>query len=145
MVNFQFKNTFFLYYVLEHSKIVHLVRKPLFYTIYILLPTIAVTSKLFQALDGALDGATTQIEACIASQSETEAIDILGMVISVFHLPNMGGEKITLSISVLLALTFFLNLVSGLTPRNEFFLIGLSRFDLEDLFDEDSRFPCSIK
>ena len=56
MVNFQFKNTFFLYYVLEHSKIVHLVRKPLFYTIYILLPTIAVTSKLFQALDGALDG-----------------------------------------------------------------------------------------
>jgi len=62
---------------------VHLVRKPLFYTIYILLPTIAVTS----------------------------------MVISVFHLPNMGGEKITLSISVLLALTFFLNLVSGLTPR----------------------------
>ena len=61
----------------------------------------------------------------------TEAVDILGMVISVFHLPNMGGEKITLSISVLLALTFFLNLVSGLTPRNEFFLIGLSRFDLE--------------
>ena len=64
MVNFQFKNTFFLYYVLEHSKIVHLVRKPLFYTIYILLPTIAVTSKLSQALDdaldGAIDGATTQ-------------------------------------------------------------------------------------
>ena len=53
------------------------------------------------------------------------------MVISVFHLPNMGGEKITLSISVLLALTFFLNLVSGLTPRNGVFLIGLSRFDLE--------------
>ena len=39
------------------------------------------------------------------------------MVISVFHLPNMGGEKITLSISVLLALTFFLNLVSTLTPK----------------------------
>ena len=72
------------------------------------------------------------------------------MVISVFHSPSMGGEKITLSISgarslspwnwratshsclilfilcsyrvrpcakVLLALTFFLNLVSGLTPR----------------------------
>ena len=117
-------------------------RKPLFYTIYILLPTIAVTSKLLQALDGALDGATTQIEA--NSESEAEKIDILGMVISVFHLPNMGGEKITLSISVLLALTFFLNLVSGLTPRNGFFLIGLSRFDLE-VFDEDSRFPCSIK
>ena len=74
MVNFQFKNTFFLYYVLEHSKIVHLVRKPLFYTIYILLPTIAVTSKLFQALDGALDGATTQIET--NSESEAEKIDI---------------------------------------------------------------------
>lgn len=39
------------------------------------------------------------------------------MVISVFHLPNKGGEKITLSISVLLALTFFLNLVSTLTPK----------------------------
>ena len=50
------------------------------------------------------------------------------MVISVFHLPNMGGEKITLSISVLLALTFFLNLVSGLTPRNGF-LIGLTGFN----------------
>ena len=48
-------------------------------------------------------------------------INISGMVISVFHLPNMGGEKITLSISVLLALTFFLNLVSGLTPRNGVF------------------------
>ena len=58
---------------------------------------------------------------CSVSQWETEKIDILGMVISVFHLPNMGGEKITLSISVLLALTFFLNLVSGLTPRNGFF------------------------
>ena len=57
----------------------------------------------------------------LVSESEAEKIDILGMVISVFHLPNMGGEKITLSISVLLALTFFLNLVSGLTPRNGFF------------------------
>ena len=60
------------------------------------------------------------------------------MVISVFHLPNMGGEKITLSISVLLALTFFLNLVSGLTPRNGF-LIVLARFNLHlEVFGEDS-------
>ena len=61
-----------------------------------------------------------QIKALSPGQSEPENTYFLGMVISVFHLPNMGGEKITLSISVLLALTFFLNLVSGLTPRNGF-------------------------
>ena len=63
----------------------------------------------------------------------TEAVDILGMVISVFHLPNMGGEKITLSISVLLALTFFLNLVSGLTPRNGVFSLDYLVLTLKSL------------
>lgn len=63
---------------------VYLVRLPLFYTFYITLPILMITS----------------------------------MVISVFHQPNMGGEKITLSISVLLALTFFLGLVSSMTPKS---------------------------
>ena len=77
-----------------------------------------------------------------ASESEAEKIDILGMVISVFHLPNMGGEKITLSISVLLALTFFLNLVSGLTPRNGVFSLDYLVLTLKSLA---WRFTCSIK
>ena len=46
----------------------HLSRLPLYYTTYLIVPTICVT----------------------------------GLVIVVFHLPNIGGEKITLSISVLL-------------------------------------------
>lgn len=46
----------------------HLSRLPLYYTTYLIVPTICVT----------------------------------GLVVVVFHLPNIGGEKITLSISVLL-------------------------------------------
>ena len=67
----------------------HLVRKPLFYTIYILLPTIAITSKH-----------RLQPTVSLYHLENLKQIRLfLGMVISVFHSPSMGGEKITLSIS----------------------------------------------
>ena len=91
----------------------------------------------FRPLEGPSISATKSV-----SESEAEKIDILGMVISVFHLPNMGGEKITLSISVLLALTFFLNLVSGLTPRNGVFSSDYLVLTLKSLA---WRFTCFIK
>ena len=69
-------------------------RLPLYYTTYVIAPTIAIT----------------------------------GLVIVVFHLPNIGGEKITLSISVLLALTFFLTLVSGITPTASFQVPLISKY-----------------
>ena len=102
----------------------YLSRLPLYYTMYIIAPTIIVT----------------------------------GIVILVFHLPNIGGEKSTLSISgrfhpqnrfrqirrqhrftqltpfmvetvqVLLALTFFLTLVSGITPRASFQVPLISKY-----------------
>ena len=72
----------------------YLSRKPLYYTCYIIVPSIIIT----------------------------------GLIIVVFHLPNIGGEKITLSISTLLALTFFLTLVSSITPKASYNVPLISKF-----------------
>ena len=69
-------------------------RLPLYYTCYIIVPSIVIT----------------------------------GLIIVVFHSPNIGGEKITLSISTLLALTFFLTLVSSITPKTSYNVPLISKF-----------------
>lgn len=82
------KNVTYVCYTLFLSRL------PLYYTCYIIVPSIVIT----------------------------------GLIIVVFHLPNIGGEKITLSISTLLALTFFLTLVSSITPKTSYNVPLISKF-----------------